>query len=142
MSYSYPYPRPAFTVDAIVYDPESKHILLIQRGQDPFVGKWALPGGFLDMDETPEQAVLRELKEETGLVVSTMTQMHTFGDINRDPRHRTITTAFVAIQEGISKSEVKGMDDAQHALWFPLDRLPELAFDHLLIIDFFKQTLQ
>lgn len=137
--YSYQYPRAALTVDAIVYvtEPESIWVLLIKRGKDPFKDKWALPGGFIDMDETLEEACKRELFEETGLKVEAMTQFKAFDAINRDPRHRTISVIFtVQLNE---KAQVEGSDDAALADWFPVVELPELAFDHALIIkQFFK----
>jgi 8-oxo-dGTP diphosphatase len=139
MAYTYEYPRPAFTVDALVFDPVSEQVLLIQRAKDPFANEWALPGGFVDMDETPEHAVRRELLEETCLDIEGFEQMHTFGAVDRDPRHRTISTVFVCIQEGVSKHEVKGADDARAAAWYDLEDLPKLAFDHSEVIEFFKK---
>jgi 8-oxo-dGTP diphosphatase len=132
--YTYQYPRAALTVDAIVYvtEPESFWVLLIKRGKDPFKDKWALPGGFIDMDETLEEACKRELFEETGLKVEAMTQFKAFDAINRDPRHRTISVVFsVQLNE---KAQVEGGDDAALAEWFPVVELPELAFDHALIL--------
>jgi 8-oxo-dGTP diphosphatase len=136
--YSYKYPRPAITVDAIV-DAKIKgihHVLLIQRGLEPFKGKWALPGGFVEMDELLETACKRELKEETGLEVKTMTQFKAFDSIERDPRHRTISIVFYVVIP--DRKEVKGTDDASRAEWFPVDELPELAFDHKdILAEFF-----
>jgi 8-oxo-dGTP diphosphatase len=96
--YNYKYPRPALTVDALVYVKENSSfsVLLIQRGIEPFKGKWALPGGFVNMDELLETACKRELEEETGLHVGKMTQFKTFDAIDRDPRHRTISVVFSA----------------------------------------------
>lgn len=136
--YTYQYPRAALTVDAIVYvkNEFQTFVLLIQRGREPFKNKWALPGGFIEMNETLEVACKRELKEETGLVVDKMTQFKTYDAIERDPRHRTVSVAYFA---GLEKKEnVKGADDAVLAKWFPVNSLPELAFDHKQIInDFF-----
>ena len=133
MPYSYKYPRPALTVDALVFSSEGK-VLLIQRKNPPFQGLWALPGGFVDMDETPEQAVVRELKEETGLTGISFKQFHTYGALDRDPRHRTISIVFVGkIIKSIDYKPL-GSDDATAAEWFNLDQLPELAFDHHQII--------
>lgn len=135
--YSYQYPRAALTVDAIVYttEPESIWVLLIERGKDPFKDKWALPGGFIDMDETLEEACKRELFEETGLKVEAMTQFKAFDAINRDPRHRTISVVFtVQLNE---KVQVEGGDDAALAGWFAINQLPELAFDHQQILEQF-----
>jgi len=137
--YNYEYPRAALTVDAIVFVKENKstYILLIQRGNEPFKNMWALPGGFIEMNETLETACKRELAEETGLVVKKMTQFKTYDAINRDPRHRTISVAFFI--ELNQQKTVKGGDDAAHAEWFPISDLPELAFDHAQILnDFFE----
>jgi 8-oxo-dGTP diphosphatase len=133
--YSYPYPRPALTVDAILFKKGTNELLLIQRGRDPYAGKWALPGGFLEMDELLVEGCRREVEEETGLKVQKLTQFKTYDAIHRDPRGRTISVVFYGIEEnGFS---VKGGDDADFAAWFPVDHLPELAFDHALIISEF-----
>jgi 8-oxo-dGTP diphosphatase len=138
--YSYKYPRPALTVDALVYTKahDVYQVLLVQRGIEPFKGKWALPGGFVNMDELLETACRRELKEETGLEVESMTQFKTFDAVDRDPRHRTISVVYSA--ELPEKSAVQGDDDAAGAEWFALDKLPELGFDHREIIsEFFRK---
>ncbi len=137
--YNYEYPRAALTVDAIVSVKENKSIfiLLIQRGNEPFKNMWALPGGFIEMDETLENACKRELAEETGLQVEKMTQFKTFDAVNRDPRHRTISVVFFT--ELHERKTVKGGDDAARAEWFPVSDLPKLAFDHSQILnDFFE----
>ncbi|HEY9113421.1 MAG TPA: NUDIX hydrolase [Bacteroidales bacterium] len=130
MSYTYPYPRLSLTVDAVVFKiiDSKKFILLIQRKNEPFLGKWALPGGFVDMDETLETAVSRELEEETGLKNIDLKQLHAFSELNRDPRGRTVSVVFW----GIIKNEATPVsgDDAADARWFETDNLPELAFDH------------
>jgi len=136
--YTYNYPRAALTVDAIVFvkNGGSASVLLIERGRDPFKNKWALPGGFIEMDETLETACKRELFEETGLKLEQMTQFKTYDAINRDPRHRTISVVYFADVKQIQ--QVKGGDDASSAEWFSVSELPELAFDHKQIIeDFF-----
>jgi 8-oxo-dGTP diphosphatase len=135
--YTYKYPRPALTVDSIVFTKEndSTFVLLIQRGQEPFKNKWALPGGFVNMDERLETACRRELEEETGLKVDKTEQFKAYDAIDRDPRHRTISVVFSA--EISEKQEVKGGDDAAHAKWFSLEELPELAFDHQQILEEF-----
>jgi len=103
-------------------------VLLIQRGADPYKGCWAFPGGFMNMDETTEQCAIRELEEETGLKVTTIQQIGAYSKVDRDPRGRTITVAYLAIID--KPAQVTGQDDAAKAEWFPLSALPELAFDH------------
>ena len=133
MSYTYKYPRPAVTADMIVLTEESEpKILLIQRGGEPFKGCWAFPGGFMDMDETTEQCARRELKEETGLEVGEITQVGAYSKVDRDPRGRTITVAYITrIPEPLP---VNGLDDAAQAKWWPINSLPPLAFDHADIL--------
>ena len=129
MDYTYKYPRPAVTADCVVMTNEPlPKVLLIQRGAVPFKGAWAFPGGFMNMDETTEQCAIRELKEETGLKVATVHQIGAYSKVDRDPRGRTITVAYLAIID--SPEEVKGQDDAANAEWFPITELPHLAFDH------------
>ena len=133
MSYTYKYPRPAVTADCIVITKEAEpKVLLIQRGDEPFKGCWAFPGGFMNMDETTEQCAIRELEEETGLVVTTTHQIGAYSKVDRDPRDRTVTVAYLAIVD--STVEVSGQDDAANAEWWPLSALPKLAFDHDEII--------
>ena len=107
-------------------------MLLIQRGQPPFEGQWALPGGFVNMDETLDHAIQRELLEETGLANIYLEQFRTFGDLNRDPRGRTVSVVFF----GFAEKDVHAVagDDASSVGWFPLPSLPQLAFDHNLVI--------
>lgn len=135
--FCYEYPRPALTVDAIVFTENQNQIqiLLIQRGRDPFSGKWALPGGFVNMDETLEQACIRELEEETGLVLDNLKQFKAFSKVDRDPRGRTISVVFSAKLKQTEK--VTGNDDAAEAQWFDLKELPSLAFDHDKILESF-----
>lgn len=129
MAYTYKYPRPAVTADCVVLTKESvPQVLLIERGFDPFKGCWAFPGGFLNMDETTEQCAIRELEEETGLKVNELHQIGAYSKVNRDPRGRTITVAYLAIID--ASVAVTGRDDAAKAQWFPIDALPPLAFDH------------
>lgn len=129
MEYTYKYPRPAVTADCVVITKEAEpKVLLIQRGADPYKGCWAFPGGFMNMDETTEQCAIRELEEETGLKVSTVRQIGVYSKVDRDPRGRTITVAYLAIID--KPAQVTGQDDAAKAEWFPLSALPELAFDH------------
>lgn len=135
--YTYKYPRPALTVDSIVFTKENDvtFVLLIQRGKEPFKNKWALPGGFVNIDELLETACRRELEEETGLKLNKMEQIKAYDSIDRDPRHRTISVVFSA--ELMEKQEVKGGDDAARAKWFSLNELPGLAFDHQQILEEF-----
>jgi 8-oxo-dGTP diphosphatase len=129
MAYTYKYPRPAVTADCVVVTREADpKVLLIQRGGEPFKGCWAFPGGFLEMDETTEECAIRELEEETGLVVKGLRQIGAYSKVDRDPRGRTITVAYLAIVD--APIAVKGLDDAAKAEWFPIAALPPLAFDH------------
>ena len=129
MEYSYKYPRPAVTADCVVMTREAApKVLLVERGFEPFKGRWAFPGGFMNMDETAEQCAVRELEEETGLVVNEIHQIGAYSKVDRDPRGRTITVAFLAAID--APAEVRGQDDAARAEWFPIDKLPPLAFDH------------
>jgi len=129
MAYTYKYPRPAVTADCIVITKEAEpKVLLIERGGEPFKGCWALPGGFMNMDETTEQCAIRELEEETGLKIGEVRQIGAYSKVDRDPRGRTITVAYLAVVD--APIAVKGQDDAAKAQWFLLSALPELAFDH------------
>ena len=139
MAYTYKYPRPAVTADCIVITRETDpKVLLIQRGSEPFKGGWAFPGGFMNMDETTEQCAIRELEEETGLRVSKIQQIGAYSKVDRDPRGRTITVAYLAIVD--KPIAVIGQDDAAKAEWWPLSDFldkpsgkaerPHLAFDH------------
>lgn len=133
MAYTYKYPRPAVTADCIVITREAEpKVLLIQRGDQPFKGGWAFPGGFMNMDETTEQCAIRELEEETGLRLLKIQQIGAYSKVDRDPRGRTVTVAYLAIVD--EPIAVNGQDDAATAQWFPLSALPELAFDHDEII--------
>ena len=127
--YCYKYPHPAVTTDCVIFgfDGRELQVLLIERGIEPFKGKWAFPGGFLKMDETAREGALRELKEETGLENAYIEQFNTYSDPWLDPRERVITIAHYAL---VRIQEVKGGDDAAKALWFPIDKVPQLAFDH------------
>ena len=129
MSYTYKYPRPAVTADCVVITKEAEpKVLLIQRGGEPFKGCWAFPGGFMNMDETTEQCAIRELEEETGLQVSNVILIGAYSKVDRDPRGRTISVAYLAIVD--NSLEVTGQDDAAKAEWWSLSALPQLAFDH------------
>src|SRR5215204_3808765 len=126
------YPRIDLTVDAVVfgYKPnEGISVLLIKRKHDPFKGSWAIPGGFVEVDESLEHAVSRELKEETGIEVNYLEQLYTFGDPKRDPRKRIVSVAYYALVKP-DIYEVHAADDADGAEWFNIEKLPKLAFDH------------
>lgn len=127
--YHYKYPRPSVTTDCVIfgYEGNTLKVLLIERGNEPFKGYWAFPGGFLNMEESAEEGAKRELYEETGLKDAIIKQFHTYTDPDRDPRGRVISIAFYAL---IQISEVKGGDDAAQARWFAIDEVPALAFDH------------
>ena len=129
LKYCYKYPHPSVTTDCVIFgfDGTKLRVLLIERGIEPFKGKWALPGGFLRMDEDAETGALRELKEETGLDAAYIKQFHTFTTPNRDPRERVITIAYYAL---VRLQEVTGGDDAARAEWYAPDKVPALAFDH------------
>ena len=117
------------TADCIVITREAEpKVLLIERGGEPYKGCWAFPGGFMNMDETTEQCAIRELEEETGLKVSEVLQIGAYSKVDRDPRGRTVTVAYLAIVD--EPMAVKGQDDAAKAEWWPLSTLPELAFDN------------
>ena len=135
MSFTYRYPRPAITVDCVILGKENQHhfVLLIQRKNPPYQGCWALPGGFLDVGESPASAATRELKEETGLTGIPLTQLHTFGEPNRDPREHVITIAHCAEVEKSEHTPIAA-DDATNVNWFSIHQLPTLAFDHHKII--------
>lgn len=126
------YPRPSVTVDIVLFTlrNDQPHVLLIRRRRPPFADHWALPGGFIEMDETLEQSAARELWEETGLRDVALEQLYTFGDPGRDPRGRVISVAYVGVIQPEQAAGVAAGDDAADARWWPLDRLPPLAFDH------------
>jgi 8-oxo-dGTP diphosphatase len=136
--YVYDWPRPMVSVDAAVFGffRGKAKLLLIQRKNEPFKGQWALPGGFVGIDEELGTAAKRELAEEAGLVNVTLEQMHTFGNVGRDPRGRQITIVFTGTAtEGLNK--IKAGDDAAKARWFDIEKLPkDLAFDHSEVVKF------
>jgi len=143
MPYTYAYPRPALTVDCVVfgYDAEALKVLLIQRDLEPFAGRWALPGGFVQMDETLEEAARRELAEETGVTDLYLEQLYTFGDPGRDPRGRTVSVAYYALVDRLTHRPAAA-SDARSAGWFPADAAPPLAFDHDRILAMALQRLR
>lgn len=137
----YEYPRPAVTVDVIVMTREARpRVLLIRRGKEPFAGSWALPGGFVDMEESLEDAARRELLEEAGVKVRKLEQLRTFGDPGRDPRGRTISVVYWTRIDP-RRVRPKAADDAAEVAWHRLDQPPKLAFDHREILRWMRQTL-
>ena len=134
MPYTYDYPRPMVTVDIIPFSIRKwkLKVLLVKRAHEPFKGRWALPGGFIEMDETLEESARRELKEETTLMPLWMAQLGAYGDPGRDPRGRTVTVAFLAwITE---KAGPRAASDAGEVGWHDPDTPPEMAFDHAVIL--------
>lgn len=142
-TYSYKYPHAALTTDSVVFgfDGRELHVLLIERGMAPFKGDWALPGGFMKMDETVEECARRELFEETGVKEIYLEQFKVFSAVHRDPRERVVTVAFLALVRKSDYRLVAG-DDASRASWFEMKKLPPLAFDHLEIVHDAKEKLQ
>lgn len=144
MAYTYEYPHPAVTADSVIFtiqDGQLK-VLLIRRGRPPQQGSWAIPGGFIDIDEDLEDGARRELEEETGIRdVAHLEQLHTFGNPDRDPRERIITVVFYGAVPS-ERSDVRAGDDAESASWFDTTRLPDLAFDHAVILDMACERLR
>jgi 8-oxo-dGTP diphosphatase len=134
--FTYRYARPALAVDSVVFglDDDDLKVLLIRRGMDPFPGRWALPGGFVHMDETVEEAARRELREEAGIDRAVLEQFHVFSGVDRDPRERVVSVAHVALVK-LSDHAVRAATDAREAAWFGVDDLPSLAFDHDTIVE-------
>lgn len=134
--YQYKYPHPAVTTDVVIFTVRDKQLklLLIMRKGEPFRGKWALPGGFVQLDEDLEAAARRELAEETGVSGVYLEQLYTFGAVDRDPRERVITVAYYAL---IASDQVvlQAATDAEAVGWFSMDDLPALAFDHQHIVN-------
>lgn len=139
MPHSYEFPRAALTVDCVVFgmDDEDLKVLLIERGLPPFEGEWALPGGFVHVDETVDEAARRELEEETGLEKVFLEQLYTFSAVDRDPRERVISVAYYALVNLIDH-RVQAATDARNVAWFSVDDVPSLAFDHA---DIFQMAL-
>lgn len=141
--YTYDYPRPALTADNVVFgfDGEHLNVLLVKRGTEPYLGLWALPGGFMRMCESIDECARRELYEETNVRDIYLKQIHTFSSPERDPRGRVVTVAFMALVRP-SDHKVIGGDDASEADWFDVERLPELAFDHHEILEYARMFLR
>jgi 8-oxo-dGTP diphosphatase len=126
------YDRPSVTVDVVIFTLQNSelHVLLVQRKRWPFEGRWAIPGGFINMDETLEQAARRELEEETGVRDIYVEQLYTFGNPKRDPRTRVISVAYIALVSADTQT-LRVSDESTDVRWFPVSRLPgPLAFDH------------
>ena len=131
-SFTYEYPRPAMTVDIALFciRDDILNVLLVQRGKEPYLGEWALPGGFVNLDESLGSAAARELEEETGIKEVLLKQLFTFGDPGRDPRGWVVTVSYYSILYQELQIQTGGGSDANQANWFPIDKLPPLAFDH------------
>ncbi|OLP20150.1 NUDIX hydrolase [Leptolyngbya sp. 'hensonii'] len=133
MPYTYEFPRPSLTVDCVVFgfdlSERDLKVMLIQRKLSPFEGQWALPGGFVRVEESVEAAALRELREETGIEKVFLEQLYTFGEVDRDPRERVVTVAYYALVN-LSDHQIQATTDASDAAWFSIQQVPKLAFDH------------
>jgi 8-oxo-dGTP diphosphatase len=140
--YSYQYPHPAVTVDIVIFTVRDNQLklLLIRRAGEPYQGSWALPGGFVNMDESLEDGARRELEEETGVSGVFLEQLYTFGKPDRDPRERVITVAYFALIPS-EKIRLQAATDAEAVGWFGMDELPKLAFDHRDIVTLAHQRL-
>ncbi|MDX1480056.1 MAG: NUDIX domain-containing protein [Woeseiaceae bacterium] len=136
MPYTYDYPHPAVSVDIAIFTIRSDelNVLLIKRAGEPFRGEWALPGGFVEIDEALEDAAARELMEETGVESSYLEQLYTFGAPDRDPRERVISVAYFALIPS-DQIELRAASDAEGVGWFAVDGVPDLAFDHDNILE-------
>lgn len=136
--YCYDYPMLAVTTDCIiVQNTSTPRVLLIKRKHDPYIDKWALPGGFVEIDEDLEEGAHRELAEETGITGLNLVQYRTYGKPGRDPRGRTVSVVYIAYVD--ADVVAKAGDDAAEVGWFPLQQLPPLAFDHLdILTDYIK----
>lgn len=143
MPHTYQFSRAAVTVDIVVFALEEHdlQVMLIERDLPPFAGTWALPGGFVRVDETVDQAAARELQEETGLQGIFLEQLYTFGAIHRDPRERVITIAYYALVN-LAGHAVQASTDARSAAWFAVNDVPKLAFDHRQILDVALERLR
>ena len=140
--YQYEYPHPAVTTDIVIFSLREQQLklLLIKRAGAPFQGKWALPGGFVRLDEDLESSARRELQEETGVATAYLEQLYTFGAVERDPRERVITVAYYALIAS-DKIALHAATDAEAVGWFGMHELPPLAFDHQEIVTMAQQRL-
>lgn len=141
--HQYEFARPALTVDIVVFalDQQDLQVMLIERDLEPFAGSWAIPGGFVRVDESLEEAARRELQEETGLQDIFLEQLYTFGDLDRDPRERVVTVAYYALVN-LEGHNVQASTDARNAAWFAVNDLPQLAFDHDRILRLAHERLR
>ena len=143
MSYTYDYPHFALTVDAVLFSKSDAglNVLLIRRAHEPFKDRWAFPGGFVNIDEVADDAVHRELKEETCISNVSLKRFDIFDAIDRDPRERTVSVVYYGFING-SNEPIKAGDDAKDTQWFPINKLPELAFDHSAILKKLLEEVQ
>ncbi|MEF8811585.1 MAG: NUDIX hydrolase [Bacteroidales bacterium] len=143
MSYTYEYPRPAVTVDCLVLSKENEQVwlMLIRRDKPPFEKSWALPGGFVEIDEDLDEAAYRELKEETDISDIELRQFRAFGKPGRDPRGRTISIVYYGFVDSEKTTAIAG-SDARNVDWFEINDLPPLAFDHDEIIEMARRKLE
>lgn len=140
--HQYDYPHPAVTVDVVIFTLRDRQLklLLVRRAGEPYRGRWALPGGFVQLEEGLDEAARRELEEETGVSGVFLEQLYTFGRVDRDPRERVITVAYYALIPS-DKLQLRAATDAEAVGWFGMDELPELAFDHAEIVAMAHQRL-
>lgn len=143
MAYTYQYPHPAVTTDVVIFTirVQRLELLLIRRMAEPYRDSWALPGGFVNIDEDLETCALRELHEETGIAGVYLEQLYTFGKPDRDPRERVISVAYYALVSPGRVDNIRPASDAREVAWFPYNQLPSLAFDHKAIVEMAHQRL-
>ena len=143
MPFTYEYARPALTVDCVVFglDETDLKVLLVRRDLEPFRGRWALPGGFVHLEETLDEAARRELEEEAGVRAVFLEQLYTFGALDRDPRERVVSVAYYALTR-LASHALRADTDASDAGWFSVDEPPALAFDHEHILEVALERLR
>jgi 8-oxo-dGTP diphosphatase len=137
------YPKPSVTTDIVIFtiQDDDLKLLLVKRGLEPFKGKWAIPGGFVRLNESLQEAAKRELEEETGVKDVYLEQLYTFGDLKRDPRGRVITVSYMALVNS-DKIKLISATDVSDTQWFSMKKLPELAFDHKKILEYALKRLR
>jgi len=142
--YTYDHPRPELTVDVVIFtlQEERLKVLLVRRARPPFQGHWALPGGFVEMNEPLENAAARELEEETGVQDAYLEQLYTYGDPGRDPRGRVVSVAYFALLPKNALARQEAGSDAAQLGWFSVNATPELAFDHSQILAYALRRLR